>query len=90
MKDLIDFPCSPDWVTHYAREGITADYPREYYEKTMTLPVEQIRELDEQLKRLELLKASGPVTKQELYEVKFLVNKLMARVNTLYKRNEGY
>ena len=63
MKDLIDFPCSPDWVTQYARMGMTPDYPREYYEKPSTLPVEQIRELDAQLKRLELVKASGPVTK---------------------------
>jgi hypothetical protein len=91
MKDLIDFPCSPAWTSFYAREGITADYPREYYAAPITLPVEQIRELDDAIKRIELLKLSGPVTKQELGEVKYLVNKLMARVNVLTKRdNEGY
>jgi len=30
-EDAIDFPCSPDWVRHYAGLGLTRDYPQEYY-----------------------------------------------------------
>jgi len=29
--DAIDFPCAPCWVTHYAKQGLTTDYPPEYY-----------------------------------------------------------
>lgn len=31
--DLIDFPCSPTWVRHYAELGITRDYPPEFYQR---------------------------------------------------------
>lgn len=31
--DLIDFPCSPEWVGFYAERGLTRDYPPEFYER---------------------------------------------------------
>jgi hypothetical protein len=45
-EDLIDFPCSPDWVRHYASRGMTRDYPPEYYRIPDTMTVERIRELE--------------------------------------------
>ncbi len=29
--DLIDFPCSPAFVRHFANLGLTKDFPPEYY-----------------------------------------------------------
>ena len=26
-EDMIDFPCAPCWVEHYARQGMTRGYP---------------------------------------------------------------
>jgi len=31
MDELIDFPCSEAWTSHYIRQGITQDYPPDYY-----------------------------------------------------------
>ena len=90
QSDLVDFPCSPDWYSHYARRGMTPDYPPDFYRQPASLPLEQIRQLDEQIKRLELIKAAGPASKQEVYELKHLVNKLTERVNYLNKRDTGY
>ena len=89
-EDLIDFCCSPDFVRHYASRGMTPDYPPEFYRMPAALPLEQIKELDAQLKRLELLKAAGPVNRQEVYELKHLVNKLTERVNHLSRKQGDY
>ncbi len=29
--DLIDFPCSEDWISYYAQKGMTPDFPPSYY-----------------------------------------------------------
>jgi hypothetical protein len=50
MDDLIDFPCSPLWVSHYASKGMTRDYPREYYEDHELR--ERINGLEEEVKSL--------------------------------------
>ena len=89
-EDLIDFPVSVSWASYYAEQGMTKDYPQEFYRMPVSLPIEQIKELDAQLKRLEILKAAGPVTKQEVYELKHLVNKLTERVNALTKQHGTY
>jgi hypothetical protein len=52
-EELIDFPCSPDWVRHYAGLGMTRDYPAEYYQKPDTMTVERIRELEARIAELE-------------------------------------
>lgn len=31
QPDAIDFPSSPDWVRHYAGQGLTTDYPPQFY-----------------------------------------------------------
>ena len=30
-ENLIDFPCSPIWVKHYAERGLIPDYPPDFY-----------------------------------------------------------
>ena len=35
-EDAIDFPCSPAWVTHYAKRGLTPDYPDDYYRSSIS------------------------------------------------------
>ena len=88
--DLIDFPVSVPWASYYAEQGTTKDYPPDFYRQPASLPLEQIRQLDEQIKRLELIKAAGPASKQEVYELKHMVNKLTERVNEINKKYGGY
>lgn len=56
-EDLIDFACSPDFVRHYASQGMTPDYPPDYYRLPDTMTVEKIRELEARIKDLEGKKA---------------------------------
>ena len=30
-RDAIDFPIAPCWVQHYAEQGLTPDYPPQFY-----------------------------------------------------------
>ena len=41
-EDLIDFPCSPTWVRHYANQGLTTDYPPEFYLDKKTEPIGEV------------------------------------------------
>lgn len=51
--DLIDFPCSPTWVAHYAELGITRDYPPEFYQHPQpTEPDEDIAKMQSDINRL--------------------------------------
>ena len=50
--DLIDFPCSPDWISHYARLGLTPDYPPEYYATDTSRLRQRIEELEEEVRNL--------------------------------------
>ena len=60
MDDLIDFPCSPLWVSHYASRGMTQDYPPEYYEDEETY--RRIARLEQEVERLQTL-AAMPLVK---------------------------
>lgn len=42
--DLIDYPCAPDWVHHYARLGMTRDYPPEFYHVNCQQELSEIKE----------------------------------------------
>jgi hypothetical protein len=89
-EDAIDFPCSPAFVRLYADGGMTSDYPTEYYQQSTTLPVELIRDIDDRIADLERKNLTGPASKQEVYELRHLINKLTERVNAFGKRHDGY
>jgi hypothetical protein len=52
FEDAIDFPCSPVWVAHYAEQGLTQDYPPEYYTRSTRELREKIAGLEDELANL--------------------------------------
>jgi hypothetical protein len=89
--DSIDFPCSPAWVSYYAECGLTRDFPPEYYRRLQEENFEeQVDSLSSRLSVLEKKTMSGPATKQEVFELKHLINKLLERVNTVTKKQGEY
>lgn len=50
-EDLIDFPCSAAWISYYASQGMTPDFPQEYY-----YPSQKFNELDERIDNLQQAK----------------------------------
>lgn len=50
MDNMIDFPCAPCWVRHYAERGLTPDYPSDYYEPSRADLLERIEQLEAGLK----------------------------------------
>ena len=70
-EDSIDFPCSPLWVRHYAAQGLTADYPPEFYhvdEPAQPLPIpDPLRSL-QQYRRYYLL--DSPTTDEAQRELR--------------------
>lgn len=91
LTQSIDFPCSPAFASFYASQGMTRDYPPEYYQNRIYLNKEMTEtEFLSRLKILEQKNLSGPATKQEVYELKHLVNKLTERVNYLTKERGAY
>lgn len=55
--DLIDFPCSPLWVGHYASLGLTKDFPPEFYQEPQPVDrfdIEQITSLATAVEDLEV------------------------------------
>jgi len=62
QEDAIDFPCSPDWVGHYASLGLTRDYPTgHYYELWLAELRSQVESLG---KRIESLAAEIQALKE--------------------------
>lgn len=91
MENMIDFPCSPAWASYYAEQGLTQDYPREYYDMKDLMAInDKVARLERLVNILEQNKMSGPATKQEVYELRHLVNKLIARVNEKAKEYGRY
>ena len=45
-EDLIDFPCSPDFVRHFAYQGLTKDYPSEFYLDKKSLQPNEVTNKD--------------------------------------------
>lgn len=47
-RESVDFPCAPNFVSALAHEGLTQDYPREWYEpaaKAQAEPTVTVRSL---------------------------------------------
>ena len=58
-EDCIDFPCSPIWASFYASQGLTRDYPPEYYQVSSGASLQrQITKLNVRVKKLESSKTS--------------------------------
>ncbi len=89
-REAVDFPCSPAFSSLYAGQGLTRDYSPEYYQNQQAEDTQrQANELSHRINVLEQQRLSGPATKQEVFELKHLVNKLTERVSRK-KREDGY
>ncbi len=57
-EDAIDFPVSPDFASFYASQGMTRDYPPEYYQNQGSARLTaQLEELESRIAELEGKKA---------------------------------
>ena len=45
-EDLIDFPCSPLFVRHFAYQGLTRDYPSSFYIDKKSLQPNEVTNKD--------------------------------------------
>lgn len=78
-EDLVDFPCAPSWIEHYAEQGMTPGYPPEFYQKPSTQIIVDVSE--ELEKDITFLKG------QNLY----LLNRIQEVENSIpLKNKKGY
>ena len=89
-EDLIDFPCSPNWVSHFANQGLTRDYPRSFYLDKKSLQPNEVTNRDS------ILGGGGRkgVVKGELEQLKgqvlYLQSKLYTHTDKSKKRGFKY
>ncbi|KKN73829.1 hypothetical protein LCGC14_0396310 [marine sediment metagenome] len=94
-EDLIDFPISPDWVRHFANQGITTDYPKEFYlDKKIEQPNEYSNNDSIYNNTLECKGGGGRkgVVKGDFEQLKGMVLHLQAKLNEHkeHSKNKGY
>jgi len=73
--NLIDFPCSAAWVTYYASQRMTPDFPPDYY-----YPSQKFNELDERIDKLQ-----GASQQEDLNMLRGEVAYLRHRISELGK-----
>ena len=75
-RDAIDFPCSPAFVKHYADQGLTTDYPPEYYRgrelRQLREEIDRLREEVASKKRIIEHRMIIPVTPKDTKTSKFI------------------
>lgn len=68
-EDMCDYPLSPTWISYYADQGMTPDYPEAYYYK---LPERQEPQWDEP----DWVKRQVGIIHQLQGKINFLQNKI--------------
>ena len=93
MRDAIDFPCSATFRSFYASQGLTPDYPAEYYDGVRSS--ERERALEEQnlelQAELELSRRGAALTEPTVRSNEFLSSRknVEATLNDLSRDVNG-
>ena len=85
--DAIDFACAPNWASAYARQGLTRDYPPEYY-WSVDLE-EEVAHLRAEVARLRAHARPGYLQEQWRAQVQHINKRIDALATAKAREEEG-